>query len=221
MKTDQSSYPTTGSAAEKPCPSSPAPDSFEVPKVDSEEYYKDLPKSKQEPLKVARDKEVAVADQEKEKSLILAKNSKQAAKVASEAAEDSFNDERLLLDQEAKNRKINIRNDYRESLRNTLAPSYCASDDTDITKDKNVPKGQKAIKIAEFDQKLADEELWYLGRVKENQANWSLAQNNWKLAQEQYEVALCEAKATAQKAICAAYLKWRIDISKALEEANK
>jgi hypothetical protein len=207
----------------EPCPSSPSPEGYKLPEDPGKDYYNKIPSDKLEPIIAAKNKKYNDALEAKAQSLATADEVNQTAKGAYDVAQKKWNSAKNFLDLQIKNKKVQIREEYRQCLREAV-PKNCnfpAGKNVDIEEDDRIPPEKKAICIAQLKQKLANEEVKYLTDLQKINEQWFVAVDTWESAQKKYNSAVCMADSVEKQAKCAANVEFYNAISKALEDICK
>ena len=205
------------------CPKSPSPssDNFKIPADPEVKEYESIPADKFEELKGEKDKATEDAELTKEKHKAVALKAKKTTDAAHEVAQSDFETNKSLLEKGITNAKSQYWREYKQELTADLPKNVPPSKENKIEDDGRVPMDKRALRIAELQEKLDQEELKYITESKELRKTWTLAENDWRVANETYELELCRIDAELKLAISTGKKAWRAKLSDKLANIGK
>ena len=205
------------------CPKSPSPssDNFKIPADPEVKEYESIPTDKFEELKGEKDKATEDAELTMEKHKAVALKAKKTAEAAYEVEQSDFNTNKSLLDKGIKNSKSQYWREYKQALTADLPKNVPPSKENKIEDDGRVPMDKRALRIAELQEKLDQEELKYITESKELRKTWTVAENDWRVAKETYDLELCRIDAELTLAISTGKKAWRAKLSDELANIRK
>lgn len=213
---ESSSTSTIDQSAEK-CPQSspPEPENCEVPKLPSDDdIYKKLEEDKYKYKKAEIDAALKtaerVADDKYAESIQKAGDTKAEAKSKHDLACAKHKSATDVLRDKTINAKEELCTVYDKCIMDSL-PKNC-TDKSQIKLDK------KAICIEKLTQGMLAANITFNTEQQKHDQVKSAADADWNKAQQAYEFAANAAQVAKKKAYQDAKVKWREDLSKALEE---
>jgi len=201
------------------CPSSPFPGSpgdYKIPDIPTG-YYDKLSDEIKEQLESEKKKALYAAKEKRTEAENKAKDDWKVASSEYDAAKEKRDRDKNLIDDKSKNKKLELRQSYRNKLRESL-PKTCTGSIVDIEKDPKVPVEDKAVCIADFLKALKDEQLDYLTKMKTLDDLLTEADNKNKKAKHNFDLSMCNAEAIEAQAQAVAELEWLKKISIAVKQ---
>jgi hypothetical protein len=201
------------------CPSSPYPGNpgeYKIPDFPTG-YYDKLSDDLKEQLESEKNKALNAAKEKKTEAKNKAEDDWKVASSEYDAAKEKRARDKSLIDDKSKNKKLELRQNYRNKLRESL-PKSCTGSIVDIEKDPKVPVEDKAVCIADFLKALKDEELDYLTKIKALDDLFTEADNKYKKSKHNYDLNNCNAETIEAQAQAVAELEWRKKLSAAVKQ---